>query len=142
MLRKVLLIFLFAATKIAVAQQKSLDYFLEQAVKNSPLFIENKNQVAALKFDSLKVHSQYKPQVNFDSYNVYAPIVNGYGYDRAITNGGQLSALLGANLAITGKQNISNQIQGIVLQGQALMVAGRLSERELKKNISSQYILV
>ncbi len=148
-MKRLLILFFLTFACFASAQsvrispeQKTLDYFLQQAVQNSPLFVENKNKIQSLKYDSLRIRALYKPQVNFDNNNVYAPVLNGFGYDNAITNGGWLSALVGANLTVVGKQNLNNQFMSLQLQGQSLQLAGKLSEKELKKNITEQYITI
>ena len=141
-MKKIFRLFFILVSVNTFAQQKSVDYYLLSALQNSPLFVENKNQIVSLKYDSLRIRASFKPHLDFDSYNVYAPVINGFGYDNAITNGGAFTALVGANLSIIGKQNLSNQFQNIELQSQSLHVAGKLSEKELKQNISMQYINV
>ncbi len=143
-MRNLLKLFYLIVPFADYAQQapKTLDYFLQNAIQNSPLFIENKNQAESLKYDSLYIRALYRPQVNFDNNNVYAPVVNGIGYDNAISNGGMVSALVGANVALVGHENLSTRFQSLWLQGKLLQVMGKLSERDLRQNITAQYIVV
>ncbi len=127
---------------ISFGQQKSLDYFLTAALKNSPFILGSSIKIDSLKIDSAQIKSRYKANVSFDSHNVYAPIVNGYGYDQAITNGGNVTALVGVNLPIVGKENKMSQFRNIYLQMQSQYLLGQLNERDLKKSITSQYIVV
>lgn len=127
---------------ISFGQQKSLDYFLTAALKNSPFILGSSIKIDSLKIDSAQIKSRYKANVSFDSHNVYAPIVNGYGYDQAITNGGNVTALVGVNLPIVGKENKMSQFRNIYLQMQSQYLQGQLNERDLKKSITSQYIVV
>jgi outer membrane protein TolC len=66
--------------------------------------------------------------------------VNGVGYDRNITNGGMYIALVGSTYQLIGKQNIGNQYQSIGLEGKRIELEGKLSQRELEKNITDQYV--
>ncbi len=141
-MRKYFTLFFSLLYVSAFTQQKTLDYFIQQAVQNSPYFIENKNQVESLRYDSLRIRALHKPQVNFDNNNLYAPVINGFGYDNAITNGGVISALAGATIAFASEQNLSNQFQSIQLQRQSLQLSGKLSEKDLKKNITTLYITI
>ena len=108
---------------------------------NSPLLKDLNNQVQTNKLDSQRIRAVYKPQVNGNSVNYYAPYVNGYGYDYAVTNGAQVSAQVGVNLQIISKENLGNQLSSIALQNQSLGNNARITEQELKRTISAQYIL-
>lgn len=141
MIKTLLLLLIFLSTTI-FGQQRSLDFFVKEALQNSPFSIENKNQQLATKSDSLQIRAGLKPQVNFDNNNIYAPLITGIGYDKIITNGGSVSAVVGTNILIIGKQNLNNQFENIQLRKGALEIAGKLSEKELRKNITYLYILV
>ena len=95
------IIFLFAlGVPFLAAQQKDLDYFIQQALGNSPLLKDFQNQVQINRVDSQRIRATYQPQVTGNSTNSYAPVIRGYGYDGAITNGGQLSAVVGVNQSL------------------------------------------
>lgn len=140
-MKKILLLFSIFLSTTIFGQQRSLDFFMKEALQNSPYAIENKNQQLATKFDSLQIRAGLKPQVNFDNNNIYAPLINGIGYDKIITNGGSVSAVVGTNILISGKQNLNNQFENIQLRKGTLEIAGKLSEKELRKNITHLYIL-
>ena len=140
--KRILLVFLTTwFFQFSYSQNNNLDFYLEQAMLNSPLLKDYKNQIQSNQLDSQRIRAVYKPQVNGSSVNYYAPTVNGYGYDFAVTNGAQVSALVGANLQIISKQNLNSQISSIQLQNQALGNNARLTEQELKRTISAQYIM-
>lgn len=122
--------------------QNSLEYYLQSAIKNSPIFIENQNRLNVLSLDSLLLLAKLKPQVNFTSNNLYSPIINGYGYDEIITNKGNYNALLGANYTIVGKKSRNNQNASLNIQRQILALNSKLGERDLKQTVTSQYITV
>lgn len=122
------------------AQDKTLDHFLSAALKSSPLLNDYRNQASSNLIDSLRIRASYKPQVAGNSINSYSPVINGWGYDNAVTNGANVSALVGVTQKLVSKQNLQNQYDAIRLQNEGLTVAGSISEQDLKKTITSQYI--
>jgi len=124
----------------ATAQQKTLDYYITAGVQNSPLLKDYNNQKAGNLIDSLRILAGYKPQVNGLSVNTYAPSYNGWGYDNAITNGANFSELITVNKKLVSKENLNNQYEAIRLLNQSLDISGRISEQDLKKSITAQYI--
>ena len=132
---------LFTLTNAVVrAQTYTLDHYLELAKNNSPLLKDLKNQIASNQLDSLRIRAGYKPQVNATSAGLYAPVKNGYGYSAAITNEHTLNALLGINQSLDSKKNIAAQVDAISLLSQSVGNTARISEQDLKKAITAQYI--
>lgn len=125
---------------VSLAQTYTLDHYLEVAKSNSPLLKDLHNQVASNQVDSLRLLAGYKTQVNANSAGLYAPIVDGYGYASAITNEHTVNALLSANQAIISKKNINAQLQAITLLSQSIGNATKISEQDLKKAVTTQYI--
>lgn len=72
---------------------QALDIYINAALKNSPLLFENNNQQLAGRLDSLLLLATFKPQVNQISQAMYAPTGSDWGYDDAITNGGNVVPL-------------------------------------------------
>jgi outer membrane protein TolC len=134
-----LFICLFTSS-VSLAQTYTLDHYLEIAKNNSPLLKDLHNQVLSNQVDSLRLRAGLKPQVNANSGGLYAPIVDGYGYSEAITNNHTLNALMSANKAIVSKKNINAQIDAITLLSQSIGNATKISEQDLKKAITTQYI--
>jgi outer membrane protein TolC len=125
---------------VSLAQTYSLDHYLQLAKSNSPLLKDLQNQVAANQIDSLRLRAGYKLQVNANSGGLYAPVVNGYGYSEAITNEHTLNALLGINQSIVSKNNINTQLAAISLQSASVNNAAKISEQDLNKAVTAQYI--
>lgn len=142
MQKKILSLKVFCVCTSFAFGQNSLNDYLQTALKNSPVFIDNQNQIQSLAFDSMRIRAGFKPQVNFTSNNLYAPVINGYGYDEVITNGGNYNALLGVNYTIVGKNNLNNQYSSLNIQKQILELNAKLSERDLKLTVTAQYITV
>jgi outer membrane protein TolC len=122
------------------AQDMSLDHYVNAALQSSPLLKDYNNQARSNLIDSLRIRASYKPQVAGNSINFYSPVINGWGYDNAITNGANISELVGVTQKLVSKQNLQNQYESIRLQNEGLNVTGKISEQDLKKTITSQYI--
>jgi len=123
------------------AQKKDLDYFVNQAINNSPLLKDYQNQVLSFSLDSQIIRASLKPQVNGISNNSYAPIINGWGYDEVISNGQQLSALIQVSKSFLSSKTIASQIANLQLQSQTIANNVKISEQDVIKAITDQYII-
>ncbi|MGZ3944818.1 MAG: TolC family protein, partial [Mucilaginibacter sp.] len=128
------------AFSVSLAQTHTLDHYIELAKTNSPLLKDLRNQVASNQLDSLRLKAGYKPQVNVTSGGLYAPIINGYGYSEAITNNHTLNGLVAVNQSIVSKNNVNTQLAAITLQSASTNNQAKISEQDLKKAITTQYI--
>lgn len=124
----------------AAAQKKDINYFLEYAVNNSPLLNEYRSNILIAGVDSALVIAAGRFTVTGNSTAFYAPVINGWGYDKAITNGQQLSALVAVHKQMYNKRNLSLQLADIQLQKDSLRVDATIAEKDLRKNIIAQYI--
>jgi outer membrane protein TolC len=122
------------------AQKKQLDYYISNAVANSPVLKDYKNQVRSGVYDSLLIKAAYKPQFAGNGSASYAPVVKGWGYDAAITNGQNLNALLGVTQQLPNKKTLKSQFENLQLQNQSLDNISKITEQDLKRNIIAQYI--
>ena len=89
---------------------QSLDDFISLGVKNSPLLYDLNNQRIASKFDSLLILATFKPQIRQLTQFAHYPTGSGWGYDEAITNGGNYSAVVNYNKPVGNKKLISSQL--------------------------------
>jgi len=122
------------------SQEKDLSYFLEKARTNSPLLADYQNQIKVSTLDSLLNKASYKTQVAANLNANYAPVINGYGYDTALSNGQMVSALVGFNQRILGKNQISSQAESFKLIKDALIINKKVAIKDLDKSIIAQYI--
>ncbi|TDW96781.1 TolC family protein [Dinghuibacter silviterrae] len=127
-------------TARAQGPHQGLSYYVGEALKGSPLLKDYRNQARSNQIDSARIRAGYKPQINGVSSNTYAPTVNGWGYDNAITNGANFSELITFNQRLVGKSNLENQYDALRLQNESLSVTGKISEQDLKKTVATQYI--
>lgn len=133
-----LLLFLTSAT--CLGQSKTLDDYLQQAVKNSPLLKDLNNQILSAQLDSVRIKAGFRPQVTASSAGMYAPVVRGYGYASAITNGQTLNGLITVSKAFIGKDYLNAQFAGLGIQRDSLRNSIKLSEQDLRRTIIGQYI--
>jgi outer membrane protein TolC len=142
-MKKLLSILFFVhVAHLSMAQQNNLEYFIQSALANSPLLKDYESQLSSLELDNRIFLASLKPQVNGVSNNFYAPVIGGWGYDNAITNGQQLSALIAANKSLLNKKTIASQLESLKIQGQATINSSKISEQDIKKTVAEQYITV
>jgi len=141
MIRHVFFGFLFfVQSLITSGQVRTLDFFLQQGLSNSPLLKDLNNQLRVNFLDSLLIKANRLPQINVDGLLNYAPIIHGYGYSEAITNGGNYISVIDIHQPIFNKKAINIQYSGIGLQNQAVVNSTRIAERDLKKTITALYL--
>ena len=131
-----ILAFLFFANSDA----QTLDSYINSGIKNSPLLYDFNNQKLASRIDSLLVQASFKPQVNQLSQAAHYPSGSGWGYDDAITNGGNYSAVVNFTQPLFYKKQVSGQLQSIELINQTLKNNERITLIDLKKSITGQYL--
>ncbi|SIO46400.1 TolC family protein [Chitinophaga niabensis] len=134
------IIFLLSLNGPLMGQEKTLDDYVNTALQNSPLLKDYTNQQKLNQVDSLRILAGYKPQVTAISTNTYAPTYHSYGYDNAITNGGQFSELVTVNKLLIGKKNLNNQLDAVLLLNRSLEITGKISGQDLKKAVTAQYV--
>jgi outer membrane protein TolC len=131
---------LFLVIFIGSPKAQTLNDYISTGLKNSPLLKDYTNQVRSGQVDSSLVSATFKPQVNLTSQVLLAPAAKNFGYDEAITNGGNFSGLVSANQSLFNKKIKSEQFKSILLANQSIQVSKKLSETELKKTITNQYL--
>ena len=122
------------------AQKNTLDFYLTEAIHNSPLLKDYQAQIESNNVDSQRIRAQYNPQVTATSSNLYAPVIQGFGYDQAITNGGQLSGVVNVSQTLVSHGNLSAQYKNLQLQNAGIANTARITEQDLKRTVTSQYL--
>jgi outer membrane protein TolC len=141
MLRIFLLLVLAGFGATALGQPSiGLEFYLGQALQNSPLLTDYRNQVIAGEIDSQLVRASYLPQVVGNSTNIYAPVIKGYGYDQAISNEGNFTTVVAVTKTLVGQKHLDARYETIRLQNQGIANTSRISEQDLKKSVTAQYI--
>ncbi|MEP6926875.1 MAG: TolC family protein [Ginsengibacter sp.] len=135
--------FLFAfllAPVFLFSQDKDLSFYINNSLNNSPQLYEYRNLILSNSIDSQLIVAANRYQLTGSTNAYYAPVFNGYGYDVAITNGQQLSALVALNKQVYNKRNLSLQFQNLNLQRDSLNVTSKITTQDIKKSIITQYI--
>lgn len=133
-------VFLLFTLISAEAQQKNLDYYLTAGLQSSPLLKDYQFQIQGNYIDSQRLRASYGPQVNGNTAASYAPVIKGWGYDGAISNLHTYNALVGVSKTFVGRENIKNQYLAIQLLNLGLLNQGKITEQDLKRSITQQYI--
>ncbi|HEY6956179.1 MAG TPA: hypothetical protein VI385_13100, partial [Flavisolibacter sp.] len=140
LIRRILFISFVLSVGFCEAQNHNLDYFIRVASENSPVIKDFQNQILISRIDSQILKASLRTQVNFLNTNSYAPVINGWGYDPAITNYANLTAIVQANRNFVTANNLAVQLRTIDLQRRALLDTIQLSVRDLRRTITEQYI--
>ncbi len=141
-MNKILFPFLFfiSLSLFTNGQSRTLDYYLEEGVKNSPLLKDYYNQTGSAILDSLIIKASKKPQVEATSQLLYSPVFRNFGYDEVVTDGGNYQAVVSVSQTILNKKDLSNRFQALDIQKQAAGNSARISAAELRKLITEQYL--
>jgi len=138
------------------AQPYDLNYFIEQAKKNSPLIFKKQIENKVIETETKRLKAFFtQPRIAFDANILFAPIINTdkhsfqwissgaehyTGYDLAISDGGQYQAVVEVEQPLFGgkKLNIINQHIDIARKKNISDIA--ITEKELKKIVGYQYL--
>ena len=125
---------------LAHAQQRSLDYYISEGLSHSPLLKDYNYQLQAASIDSLLVLSSFRPQAALNAQAMVAPASSDIGYDEAITNGGNYTLIAGASQTLFSGRAKTTKLQQLELLKQSLGVNNTITQTDLRKGITSQYI--
>jgi outer membrane protein TolC len=125
---------------IAYNQSRTLDFYLEAGIHNSPLLKDYNNQVSSALIDSLLIRSSQTPQVDAVSQILYAPSYRNFGYDEAVTNGGNYQGVVSVTQNIFNKRVLNNKYQSVNIQRQTANNESKISVADLKRVITEQYL--
>jgi len=79
MLRRYFIVLILSGFAIsAYTQSRDLDFYLKQAVQNSPLLNDYRNQVKSSYADSLLIRAAKKPLVEAKSQLLYSPAYHNF----------------------------------------------------------------
>ena len=151
------LILLLVLPVLLQAQNKDINYFIQEGVKSNPNIAENINLQQFFQIQNEIITAQNKrPQVNFTGDYLFAPFFfnNGrvisitpnpspkaYGYDAGITNGGWYAAQVNVAIPLFNKSLIKPLYEQNKIQGDISAYGRKQLEQDLKKSIIDQYII-
>jgi outer membrane protein TolC len=140
MVKKIALCVFYSLCVLKASPQTTLDYYLQQGLLNSPLLKDYQNQISSAAVDSLLITAAQKPRLDANAQAMYAPSLNGFGYDEVITNGGSFAGGVGASQPLFNRKDLRNKYESIRIQRRSLVNTARISTNDLKRTITSQYI--
>lgn len=120
---------------------RTLAYYLEQGLANSPLVAENINSLSLNRLDSLLNVAANKPYVQAIGQGIYVPTGKNFGYDQSTTNGGQYTGLIQANRNLLYRRNLRIQNNLNAALRDTLRNTLRISRNDLAKGITDQYLI-
>ncbi len=132
----------FYNTAILKAQTKTLDDYLNTALKSSPVLKDYYGQIEQSKLDSAIIVSNYKPQVNLTGQALVAPTYGQYGYDEAVTNGGNYEAIVSVSQLIFPRKEINTNKKLSNIAHQSLSNQAKQTEIQLKKDVTDKYLTI
>jgi outer membrane protein TolC len=138
--RYLVILFFTSITVIAYNQSRTLDFYLNEGIQNSPLLKDYYNQVNSALFDSLLIRSSKMPLVEAKSQLLYSPIYGNFGYDEVVTDGGNYMGVVGITQNILNRRDLNNKFQSVNIQRQTATNSSKISIAELKRIITEQYL--
>jgi outer membrane protein TolC len=122
------------------SQTQTLDYYLKQGLQNSPLLKDYQNQINTLILDSSLIRATKKPQVDARAQLLFAPSFRLWGYDEAITNGGNYTSVIEASQSFFIRKALKNKYESLNIQKNSISNTSKISRNELKRLITNQYV--
>jgi hypothetical protein len=123
-----------------VYSQNSLDGFIEKAMINSPMILEQKNNLKLASLDSALFRASLKTHISSQNDALYYPIINGYGFDEIITDGQQLGALINFDRQILFKGQFNASMNTININRNIAENNLRITEKDLIRLITDRYL--
>lgn len=122
------------------AQVKNLNEYINAAIANSPSLKENALQQMQTGIDSSIAIADYRPQISANGVGYYAPVYGQYGYDQAISNGGEYAALISISQQISPRNEISLKRRLASDERSRLLADSKVKENELRKEVTDEYL--
>jgi len=120
---------------------RALAGFVALARAQSPLLRELALQVRQTRLDSLRRRAQNLPQITANVAAVFSPTLGAYGYDQAVTNGGNYASLAQATQPLLNRPLLNNDYATLGTLGLSQRNSGRLSALDLRRTVTDQYLL-
>jgi outer membrane protein TolC len=98
------------------------------------------NQINSALIDSLLIRSSQLPQVEGISQLLYSPAYRNFGYDEAVSNGGNYQGVISVTQNIFNKKILNNKFQSLAIQRQTADNESKISVADLKRVITEQYL--
>lgn len=131
---------LLLCCNMACGQTHDLNYYITTGLENSPLLQDYNYQMRSNLIDKMKIYATYKPQVSANANAMEAPVARNFGYDEAITDGGNYTGVVSITQSLFNRKARSAQLENIRLLNQSLAAQRKIEVQDLKRIITAQYI--
>ncbi|OYZ59094.1 MAG: hypothetical protein B7Y19_01600, partial [Sphingobacteriales bacterium 24-40-4] len=152
-----LILALISTSLATVAQEKQLDFFISEGLKNNPSLLEINNLHQYFQIQNEFITAQNKkPQVSFTADYLFAPFFfdNGrlvsitqnpspkaFGYDAGLTNGGLYAAQVNLAIPIFNTAIVKRLYEQNRVQADISAFSRKQIEHDISKTIIDQYII-
>ncbi len=152
-----LILALISTSLASVAQEKQLDFFISEGLKNNPSLLEINNLQQYFQIQNEFITAQNKkPQVSFTADYLFAPFFfdNGrpvsitqtpspkaFGYDAGLTNGGLYAAQVNVAIPIFNTAIVKRLYEQNRVQADISAFSRKQIEHDISKTIIDQYII-
>jgi outer membrane protein TolC len=135
-------LFLIFVTAWSQVPAQSLETYLSLARSHNPAIRENENLAVMAGLEAAKARAVYQlPEISTTGNYLFAPVVQGIGYDNSITNGGLYSAQLNINQPLFTGPQVDAQVATSEVNQQIYRQQIVLSGHELDRQVTEQYLL-
>lgn len=135
-----MLVLIYGINTVACAQEISLSDYLDAAKAKNPSLQEYRNNAQVADLENEKVIANYRyPELHSDINWMEAPVIDGVGYDEAITNGAWYSALAGVSMPLFTKALSQPELEKNNLQAGKSRWQGKMGWKELSMQITDLY---
>jgi outer membrane protein TolC len=142
-----------------IKAQNRLDYFISQAVNNSPLINENYSLNKVNELEAKRLKAIYtKTQIGITANYLFAPIiatdnnntvfepnsggaVNYYGYDLGASNGGEYRAMVNVTQPLFGTEKYKTAAEQVSIETRMNENNRKLTTHDIGKIVTDQFIL-
>ena len=144
---------------VGSAQERDLNFYIEQAKTNSPLIQKNKNDTKIIQLDLQQTERILKcPVISLESSILFAPVISHdtypstfqlatansvkyTGYDLGATSGGQYQAYISASQPLLGRMNYKVYSSRADIARKQNDNSTILTVHEIEQLVGYQYIL-
>ncbi|MCB0520024.1 MAG: TolC family protein [Lewinellaceae bacterium] len=124
------------------AWAQTLQFYLDAAFATNPAVQENRNLSAIAELEISKTKAIYKmPEFSATANLLYAPVVEGVGYDEAITNGALYSGQFNLNMPLFTGPQFDAQVKNSLVNQEIYHQNTALSQHDLARQVTEQFIL-
>ncbi|MGA2667624.1 MAG: TolC family protein [Ignavibacteria bacterium] len=132
---------LFGLIQHICSQERTLNFFIESAINNSPVIKENKTllNTYAVQKEFIRAVTT-KPSLFTTANYLFAPTFGEFGYDSAVTNGGLYSLMLNFDYPLFRSTIYEVKLKNIQEDQSTYNNTIALTKHEIERDVTDQYL--